>query len=311
MNMDQGGPSGPGILYLVGTPIGNLGDLSPRAAEILGCVDFVAAEDTRRTLRLLNHLGIRKHLESFHEHNWRSKQPSLIAQLQQGRSIALVSDAGMPCVSDPGAQLVQSCAQAGIQVIVIPGPSAAIAALTGSGLPADRFSFDGFLPASGKSRKERLLQITAEKRTCLLYEAPHRLRRTLDDLIESGLAGRHLVLARELTKKHEEFIRMTVGEAASYYSQTEPRGEYVLVLEGSDACAKRGAAGNAQGLQDQIDQSMDMLRNLLREGHSTRDAARLCAERTGRKRNELYQAAVRMSQDMDTVGHGGEGGTLL
>jgi len=222
----------PGVLYLVGTPIGNLGDLSPRAAAILASVDLVAAEDTRHTLRLLNHLGLRKHLESYHEHNRLSKTAVLTGYLQQGRSIALVSDAGMPCISDPGYELVRDCASLGIKVSAIPGPCAAIAALAGAGLLSDRFVFEGFLPVQAKPRKGRLSELKAELRTVILYEAPHRLIKTLTDLAESGLYDRQLTLARELTKRHEEYLRLTVSQALDHYTCHEPRGEYVLVFEG-------------------------------------------------------------------------------
>jgi 16S rRNA (cytidine1402-2'-O)-methyltransferase len=292
--------NGPGLLYLVGTPIGNLGDMTPRAASILGLVDYIAAEDTRRTLRLLNHLGIRKHLESYHEHNWKTRQPLLISHLLQGRSIALVSDAGMPCVSDPGSQLVDSCVQMGIRIIVVPGPSAAITALIGSGLPSGRFVFEGFLPASGRARKEQIRQIATERRTSLLYEAPHRLSKTLSDLAAAGLAERRLAVARELTKRHEEFLRMTIGEAAAFYSQNEPRGEFVLVLEGLDSFQGRNKDGDL-GEPNEKDQAAALLLNLLEQGYSSRDAARLCAEKTGRKRNELYQMAVKLARENESA----------
>ena len=285
----------PGTLYLVGTPIGNLGDLTARAADVLAAVSLVAAEDTRRTLRLLNHLGLRKHLESYHEHNWQSKGAVLLAQLQAGRSIALVSDAGMPCISDPGADLVRLCVEQAIPVIVIPGPCAAIVGLAGSGLLTDRFVFEGFIPASGKSRKERLALIAAELRTIVLYEAPHRLRRTLADLANQGLAARQLTLARELTKRHEEFFRASLAEAVAKYEQQEPRGEYVLVLEGLEAFQKRcppaESAADASGAKPDAAVE-DLLRDLLEQGLSIKDAVRACLAKTGRKKNDIYQLAL-------------------
>lgn len=293
----------PGTLYLVGTPIGNLGDLTPRAADVLSAVSLVAAEDTRRTLRLLNHLGLRKHLESYHEHNWQSKGAVLLAQLQAGRSIALVSDAGMPCISDPGSDLVRLCVEQAIPVIVIPGPCAAIAALAGSGLLTDRFVFEGFIPASGKSRKERLALIATELRTIVLYEAPHRLKRTLADLAAQGLAGRQLILARELTKRHEEFLRITLAEAIAKYDQLEPRGEYVLVLEGLEAFHKRSPmaeSAEGAGTASPDRSAEDLLRSLLDQGFSIKDAVRECQAKTGRKKNDIYQLALSIQQQPDS-----------
>jgi len=284
----------PGMLYLVGTPIGNLGDLPPRAAAILAGVDLIAAEDTRHTLRLLNHLGLRKRLESYHEHNWQTKTPLLMEQMQLGRSIALVSDAGMPCISDPGADLVRLCALQQIPVTVVPGPCAAIAGLAGSGLPTGRFVFEGFLPAAGKPRKERIREMNGEKRTSILYEAPHRLRRTLNDLAAAGLGPRLLTLARELTKKHEEFIRLTVDAAQELYMKIEPRGEYVLILEGREAwlqrCPPAGPDDGGGSLGKTADDAaLAMLREYLAQGLAIKDAMRRCARETGRKKNEIYQ----------------------
>ncbi len=284
----------PGTLYVVGTPIGNLGDLAPRAAAILADVDLVAAEDTRHTLRLLNHLGLRKHLESYHEHNRQTKTPVLAELLQQGRSIALVSDAGMPCISDPGYELVSKCADLGLPVVAVPGPCAAIVALAGSGLLSDRFVFEGFLPQPAKPRRSRLAELAAEPRTSVLYEAPHKLRRTLDDLAAAGLGDRRLVLARELTKKHEEYLRQTVAEAAAYYAGQDPRGEYVLILEGL-------AARNVR--LNQLDPAVetaveDLLRACRQRGLSVKDAVRECAAITGGKKNEIYQQALAIWQEM-------------
>jgi 16S rRNA (cytidine1402-2'-O)-methyltransferase len=297
--------AGPGTLYLVGTPIGNLGDLPPRVRDILSAVDLVAAEDTRRTLRLCNYLGLKKRLESYHEHNRRSKEPLLLALLQQGQNIALVSDAGMPCISDPGEQLVQRCIEEAIAVVVIPGPCAAVVGLAGSGLATDRFTFEGFLPTSGKQRQQRVRQLALESRTCILYEAPHRLGKTLADLAGAGLSERQLTLARELTKLHEEFFRTSVGGALAHYGQHEPRGEFVLVMEGLDAFQKRiepvgpanspasddtpGESGDPAG-----DSAAGLLRDLIAQGMSSRDAAREVALQTGRKKNELYQMALKL-----------------
>jgi len=291
----------PGVLYLVGTPIGNLGDLSPRAAAILADVDLVAAEDTRHTLRLLNHLGLRKHLESYHEHNRLSKKAILTGYLQQGRSIALVSDAGMPCISDPGYELVRDCAGLGIKVTAIPGPCAAIVALAGAGLLSDRFVFEGFLPVQAKSRKSRLSELTIELRTMILYEAPHRLIKTLTDLAASGLGDRKLTIARELTKRHEEFLRLTVSQALDHYSQHDPRGEYVLVFEGLSAYRQRlniekQMAGTDGGVSA-ADPLKAELRDCRQRGLSMKDAVRECVNRGNRKKNVVYQAALEEYND--------------
>lgn len=291
----------PSTLYLVGTPIGNLGDLTGRAAAVLGQVDVIAAEDTRRTLTLLHHLGIRKPLESYHEHNILSKGPLLIARLQRGESLALVSDAGMPCISDPGAELVRQCVAAGLTVIVIPGPSAAITALAGSGLDTDRFAFDGFLPADKKQRRERLAELPAEPRTLILYEAPHRLQRTLQDLAANGLARRQLTLARELTKRHEEFLRGTVQSLQVYYQSAEPRGEYVLILEGSQAYRERCPADFTVADASEADQianaARQMLQDLLTQGLPVKEAARQAARQLGLKKNDLYAQALAIQTD--------------
>jgi 16S rRNA (cytidine1402-2'-O)-methyltransferase len=339
-----GAGAGQGTLYLVGTPIGNLGDLSARAGEVLARVDLIAAEDTRRTMRLCFHLGLRKHLESYHEHNRKSKGPLLMAQLRQGRDIALVSDAGMPGISDPGEDLVRSCIDEDIPVVVIPGPCAAINGLVASGLAGDRFAFDGFIPATGRLRQERIRQLNLEMRTTVLYEAPHRLVRTLADLAGGGLGNRRLTLARELTKMHEEYRRTTVDGALAHYREHEPRGEFVLVLEGLAECRKRlgqtvpelavvadfalaaglsmiteptgseemaaipatdvnAAARSGDGLVD-LDEGGDqslrlalsLIRNLLSQGVSCKDAARQAAQKTGRKKNELYRLALQIQE---------------
>lgn len=221
-----------GILYLVGTPIGNLSDISPRALAVLGEVDCIAAEDTRRTAILINKYNIKKPLESYHNFNKIQKGLALLEMLQGGKNIALVSDAGMPCISDPGSELVALCAEHSIPVVVIPGPCAAVSALSGSGLDSAKFVFEGFLPSSGKERKERLAFLQKESRTMIFYEAPHRLRKTLKDFAKNEWAKRRITFARELTKMHEEFIRTSVEAALDYYEEKEPKGEYVLILEG-------------------------------------------------------------------------------
>ncbi|NLO36723.1 MAG: 16S rRNA (cytidine(1402)-2'-O)-methyltransferase [Clostridiaceae bacterium] len=281
----------PGVLYLVGTPIGNLGDLSPRAAGVLAEADWIAAEDTRHTLKLLNHLGLKKHLVSYHKFNAREREDLLLDKLRQGGKLALVSDAGMPGISDPGADLVIACAAAGIPVTVIPGPSAVIVALAGSGLLTDRFAFEGFLPQPAKVRKARILEIAAERRTLVLYEAPHRLVRTLRDLEQGGLAGRRITVAKELTKRYEAYLRTTVAQACQELADQKIRGEYALVIEGLDAyaarCPQPAAAPEAENNQD-----LARIQALLQQGVSLKDAVRQQAKTSPLSRNELYRMAL-------------------
>ena len=224
-----------GVLYLVGTPIGNLADLSERAKKVLSEVDFIAAEDTRNTMRLLSCFEIRKELVSYHEHNRHEAGGRIIARLLAGESCALVTDAGMPAISDPGEDLVRLAAEAGVTVTVVPGACAAITALALSALPTGKFCFEGFLPAAKGERKKRLAALRSEERTVIYYEAPHKLRGTLADMAEILGGGRKISLARELTKINEEIARMTIGEAVTLYTEREPRGEYVLVVEGAVA----------------------------------------------------------------------------
>ena len=221
-----------GTLYLVATPIGNLGDLSERAVKVLSEVDFVAAEDTRNSMRLLTHLGISKPMVSYFEHNKRERGGEIVARLKSGESCALVTDAGTPAISDPGEDIVALCAKEVVPVSSIPGPCAAIVALTLSGLPTGRFCFEGFLPMEKQERRRRLERLAAEDRTMILHEAPHKLKNTLDDLAKAFGESRRISLCRELTKLNEEAMRTTLGEAVAYYDTTPPRGEYVLVIEG-------------------------------------------------------------------------------
>lgn len=236
----SGGPaSGSGRLVLVGTPIGNLGDLTPRAVEALAAADLVCCEDTRRTGRLLQHAGVRAAgLKVVNDHTEDGAVDDVLARLGRDETVAVVTDAGMPGISDPGERLVAAAAAAGFTIEVVPGPSAAITALVASGLPAGRFAFEGFLPRKGSGRSERLAAIAHERRTVVLYEAPHRVERTLADLVAACGADRRIVLARELTKLHEEHWRGTLGEAVARTSEVEPRGEYVLVLDGAPAPAE-------------------------------------------------------------------------
>lgn len=272
-----------GTLYLVATPIGNLGDFSPRAVEILESVDFIAAEDTRVSVKLLNHFHIKKSLVSYHEHNHVTAGQAILARLLAGESCALVTDAGTPAISDPGEDLVRLCGERGVDIIAIPGCCAAINALAVSGLPTGRFTFEGFLTVNKKSRREHLDRLRDEERTMVFHEAPHKLRTTLQDLCAAFGPERRIALCREMTKLHEETWRTTLGEAAAHYETTSPKGEYVLVIAGRERF--RGAAltleeGAAQvlALQDQ--------------GMRLKEAAREVAEHTGLSKNELYTAAL-------------------
>ena len=272
----------PGKLCLVGTPIGNLGDMSPRALRALEEADFIAAEDTRVTLKLLNHFNIKKPLVSYYEHNARSAGERILERILAGENCALVTDAGMPSVSDPGEDLAARCAGAGVELTAVPGPCAAVTALALSALPAGRFCFEGFLSTSGRSRREHLESLKGERRTMVFYEAPHKLVKTLEDLRAAFGPGRRIALCREMTKLHEEVVRSTLGEAAALYAETPPRGEFVLVVEGSaEARAEFGR-----------EEALAIVERRRAEGMSLKEACRLTAEETGIKKNELYQWAL-------------------
>ncbi len=271
-------------LCLVPTPIGNLSDISPRARQALADADFIAAEDTRVALRLLNHLELKKPLVSYYEHNKEGSGPKIVARILTGQRCALVSDAGSPAISDPGEDLVRLCAEAGIPVTAIPGPCAAITALSISGLPTGRFCFEGFLSTNKKSRQTHLDGLRSETRTMIFYEAPHKLTATLADLSAVFGAERRISLCRELTKLHEEVLRTTLGEAAAYYAEHAPRGEFVLIVEGAAPLAPE-AVSEADALE--------AVRALIGQGLSRKDAVRRVSEQTGIPKNELYNAAVR------------------
>lgn len=271
----------PSVLYVVGTPIGNLEDMTFRAVRILQQVDLIAAEDTRHTGKLLHHFQITTPQVSYHNHNRVSRSHELVERLQQGKSIALVSDAGMPGISDPGYELVQACIAAGLAVVPIPGCSAAITALTVSGLPSDRFVFEGFLPAKPQARRAHLEHLKAETRTLIFYEAPHRIRQTLADLSRLG-ADRTVVLGRELTKLHEQLWRGTIAEAIAYYSQHEPQGEYTIVLAGAEI--------NQPILSE--DALVAELQRLVAQGLSRSDASRQLALQTALPKRHIYQLAL-------------------
>ena len=270
-----------GALYVVGTPIGNLGDFSPRAAETLAQADFIAAEDTRVTQKLLSHLGLHKPLLSYFEHNKLSRGEVILARLREGETCALVSDAGMPAVSDPGETLIAACAAENIPVYVVPGPTAAISALAVSGLPTGRFTFEGFLSMNKRSRREHLAQVEHETRTMIFYEAPHKLRRTLGDLAKLFGDERKIAVVRELTKIHEEVWRTTLAEAAAHYREQEPRGEYVLVIAG----AETPALAEEFSLEDGVERA----RELVEGGRSASEAAKQAAKEMGLKKGEIYR----------------------
>ena len=273
-----------GMLYLVATPIGNLGDFSPRAVETLANADFIAAEDTRVSVKLLNHFDIKKPLVSYHEHNKAAAGQAILARLQSGETCALVTDAGTPAISDPGEDLVRLCAENGVTVQSIPGCCAAVNALAVSGLSTVRWSFEGFLSANKKERREQLQELSGEKRTMVFHEAPHKLRPTLSDMAEIFGADRRIALCRELTKLHEDTMRTTLGEAVSWYESNEPRGEYVLVVAGRE---KTDAP--AVTLEDAV----QMVLRKKAEGMKMKEAVRQVADDTGIARNELYDAALR------------------
>lgn len=273
----------PGTLYLVPTPIGNLGDISSRAADTLATVDFIAAEDTRVTVKLLNHLGLKKPMVSYYRHNTPESGQAVLARLLSGECCALVTDAGTPAVSDPGEELVHLCAQHGVDVVPIPGPCALITALAASGLPTGRFTFEGFLPMNKKSRAAQLAGLKTETRTMLFYEAPHKLNATLRDMVEAFGPHRRISLCRELTKLHEEIRRTTLGAAAEWYAVTPPRGEFVLVLE--------GAPPPAETVPD-ITEALTRVRALRTQGASLKNACRQVAAGGGFSRNQLYELAL-------------------
>lgn len=273
-----------GTLYLVPTPIGNLGDISPRMAQTLEQADFIAAEDTRVSIKLLNHLGIKKQMVTYHRHNTESSGQSILDRLLAGESCALVTDAGMPAISDPGEELVALCAGQGVKVECIPGPCALVTALAVSGQPTGRFTFEGFLPMNKKNRRAHLESLRQEERTMLFYEAPHKLCATLKDLVEVFGPERPISLCRELSKLHEQVLRTTLGEAQTYYDANPPKGEFVLVIRG------------AQPSQEQevtLEDGLALVERLrAEEGLSARDAVKRAAKELGLSRNELYSLVI-------------------
>ena len=272
-----------GTLYLVATPIGNLGDFSPRAVETLRQADFIAAEDTRVSVKLLNHFDIKKPLVSYHEHNRAAAGEAIVQRLLSGEVCALVTDAGTPAISDPGEDLVRLCAENGITVQSIPGCCACITALAVSGLPTGRFTFEGFLSANRKERREQLGELLGETRTMVFHEAPHKLRSTLADMLEI-LGDRPVALCRELTKLHEETMRTTLQGAADYYRDNEPRGEYVLVV---------GGASRREGPAMTMEEGVARVLALREGGMRMKDAVRQVSADTGLNKNDLYDAALK------------------
>lgn len=269
-------------LYVVGTPIGNLSDMSPRALEVLRNVDFIAAEDTRVTMKLLTHFGIHNELISCYEHNIREKSEYIANRIAAGESCAIVTDAGMPCISDPGEELVRLCAERGIDVVAVPSPTAAMTALAISGLPTSRFSFEGFLSVTKKQRTAHLEEIKDYKYTMIFYEAPHKLMNTLKDLYDT-LGDRRVALCREMTKIHEEVLRGTLSEMIRYYEENSPKGEYVIVAEGAPREEKTNYS---------LDDAVAFAREQINSGMKTSEACKLAAGKFGFSKSEIYSVVV-------------------
>lgn len=275
------------MLYLVGTPIGNLGDMSPRAKEVLSSSDVIACEDTRRTGLLLSQMGISGKLFSYHEHNKAAKGPVLIRMMKEGLTVSLVSDAGMPSISDPGQDLVRLCIDEGVDVSVVPGPVAAISALVLSGLDTRYYHFEGFLPSENKPRRQRLDRLKDYRETIVIYEAPHRLNKLIDELIASGFGDNMCAFCRELTKKYEQVIRLSLNEAKTYFTQTPPKGEFVLCLqpltetEGDGTCDVDGLIAQLAG-----------------DGMSTKEIASEVSSRTGINKKDIYDHIVKSRKDV-------------
>lgn len=277
----------PGTLYLVATPIGNLGDFSPRAREVMSEVDFIAAEDTRVTKKLMTALDLpQKPLVSYYEHNRRQRGEEILARLLGGENCALVTDAGTPAVSDPGEDLVALCAPEGVPVIPVPGCCAAVCALAASGLPTGRWCFEGFLSVNKKARREHLDALKNEKRSMIFYEAPHKLRATLDDLCAAFGGERRVSLSRELTKLHEETLRMTLAEAVAYFAETAPRGEFVMIVEGAPDVVDEDAE------DDRMARALNAVQKRIENGETLKDAVKMVSADLGVKKNALYQLAL-------------------
>ncbi|OUW45029.1 MAG: 16S rRNA (cytidine(1402)-2'-O)-methyltransferase [Synechococcus sp. TMED187] len=293
--MKQGAEPAPGVLYLVGTPIGHLADLSERARSVLAGADVIACEDPRHSGQLLSSLGAVGKRLSFHQHNTRGRIPQLLELLSQHQSVAVISDAGLPGISDPGEELVAAAREAGRQVICIPGPCAATTALVSSGLPSGRFCFEGFLPAKGKDRRERLKAIAADPRTTVLYEAPHRLLKLIEELSDHCGGERPLQVARELTKRHEEQVGPTIAAALTHFSSHKPQGEFTLVL---------GGAQEPAAIEHDDQHWLEELNKLIHQGLSANAAAKQLAQSSGRAKRELY--ALLHTEGSTTGGQGSD-----
>lgn len=274
-----------GTLYIVGTPIGNLGDFSPRAVETLSSVDFIAAEDTRVTLKLLNHFGIKKPLISYFEHNKRFRGEEILKRLEGGENCALVTDAGMPAISDPGEDIVALCVGRSIKVVAVPGPCAAVTALALSGLPTGRFCFEGFLSVNKKSRRDHLLSLKTEPRTMIFYEAPHKLLATLKDMAEN-FGDRRISLVREITKIHEEVIATTLRDAVSIFTEREPKGEFVLIVDGYQEEIVE------QSEDERMEQALKLVAGYIDEGLSHNEAVKKASKEAGVPRSTLYKQSL-------------------
>ena len=276
-----------GVLYLVGTPIGNMSDLSERAKKVLSEVDFIAAEDTRNSYKLLSLIGVQKELVSYHEHNKKSAGERLVARLLAGESCALITDAGMPAISDPGEDLVRLCAESGVTVSCVPGPSAVVSALAMSALSTRKFAFEGFLSAKASERRRELEAVKGERRTVVFYEAPHKLKNTLSDMRDIFGSERKISLCREITKLNEEILRFSLDDAVNYYEQNEPRGEFVLVVEG----APEGAIADEK--QDLLSLSPEEhIAHYVNEGLSKMDAIKAAAKDRGVPKSEMYKYSI-------------------
>ena len=273
-----------GKLYVCPTPIGNLEDITYRTLKVLESVDMIAAEDTRHTLKLLNHFNITKPLTSYHEHNRNTKGMILVNEIKEGKNIALVSDAGMPGISDPGEDIVRECIENNIEVEVLPGASAFVIALVGSGIETRRFTFEGFLDRDKKKKKKRLEEIKNIETTLIVYESPHRLKETLK-LMEEIWGNRKISLCRELTKKHEEYIRTTIEGARKYYEENDPRGEYILIIEGNKNVEKENNTYDSLNEREYVE-------HLMNEGMSKKDAIKMVAKQRSLKKDVVYKQVL-------------------
>ena len=278
------------MLFIVPTPIGNLGDITDRARSTLKSADFIAAEDTRVTLKLLNHLEIKKPLVSYYEHNREQSGQRIVSRIASGETCALVTDAGTPTISDPGADLAALCIERGLPVVALPGPCAAVTALSVSGLPVGRFCFEGFLSVNKKNRETHLNSLRNEPRVMVFYEAPHKLKKTLSDLL-AALGDRSMVVCRELTKLHEEVIRTTLSAAVTHFEQFPPKGEFVLVVAG---------ATPAPPVEHLLENAVSMALSLIKQGQSPRDAVRTAAGQTGARKSDVYAKVLKAETKAET-----------